>query len=111
VPAALPPAAAPVPAGRVAGRRRAHAGRRTRTPPAVPHRDPVGGTQALRRRPGRHRAVPRSVMTSALIIVDVQNDFCEGGSLPVTGGAAVAAAVSAALSSDSYGWDHVIATK
>ncbi|MGW0045334.1 isochorismatase family protein [Rhodococcus sp. NPDC003348] len=30
----------------------------------------------------------------ALIIVDVQNDFCEGGSLAVTGGAAVAAAVS-----------------
>ena len=29
-------------------------------------------------------------MTSALIIVDVQNDFCEGGSLAVAGGAAVA---------------------
>lgn len=27
---------------------------------------------------------------TALLIVDVQNDFCEGGSLPVTGGAAVA---------------------
>ena len=25
-------------------------------------------------------------MTRALIVVDVQNDFCEGGSLPVTGG-------------------------
>ncbi len=33
----------------------------------------------------------------ALIIVDVQNDFCEGGSLPVTGGAAVARAISAYL--------------
>ena len=31
--------------------------------------------------------------TRALIVVDVQNDFCEGGSLAVTGGAAVAAAV------------------
>ncbi|MGN6243914.1 MAG: isochorismatase family protein [Motilibacteraceae bacterium] len=30
----------------------------------------------------------------ALLVVDVQNDFCEGGSLAVVGGAAVAAAVS-----------------
>jgi nicotinamidase/pyrazinamidase len=30
----------------------------------------------------------------ALIVVDVQNDFCEGGSLAVTGGASVAAGVS-----------------
>jgi nicotinamidase/pyrazinamidase len=30
----------------------------------------------------------------ALLIVDVQNDFCEGGSLAVTGGAGVAAAIS-----------------
>lgn len=29
-------------------------------------------------------------MSRALIVVDVQNDFCEGGSLPVTGGAQVA---------------------
>ena len=29
-------------------------------------------------------------MTKALIVVDVQNDFCEGGSLAVTGGAEVA---------------------
>jgi len=34
----------------------------------------------------------------ALIIVDVQNDFCEGGSLAVTGGAAVAGAISEHLS-------------
>jgi nicotinamidase/pyrazinamidase len=33
-------------------------------------------------------------MTRALVIVDVQNDFCEGGSLAVAGGAAVAAAVT-----------------
>lgn len=32
-------------------------------------------------------------MTRALIVVDVQNDFCEGGSLAVTGGADVAAAI------------------
>ena len=29
-------------------------------------------------------------MKRALIVVDVQNDFCEGGSLPVKGGADVA---------------------
>ena len=50
-------------------------------------------------------------MTRALIIVDVQNDFCEGGSLPVTGGAAVAAGVSLALEKGGDRWDHVVATK
>lgn len=50
-------------------------------------------------------------MSRALIIVDVQNDFCEGGSLPVTGGAAVAAGVSRALAEPARGWDHVVATK
>jgi nicotinamidase/pyrazinamidase len=45
----------------------------------------------------------------ALIIVDVQNDFCEGGSLPVTGGAAVAGAISAALRDGA--WHHVVATR
>jgi nicotinamidase/pyrazinamidase len=44
-----------------------------------------------------------------LIIVDVQNDFCEGGSLPVLGGAGVAAAISGIL--ESGNWDHVVATK
>jgi nicotinamidase/pyrazinamidase len=50
-------------------------------------------------------------MTRALIIVDVQNDFCEGGSLAVTGGASVAAGISAALADDKFRWDHVVATK
>jgi nicotinamidase/pyrazinamidase len=46
----------------------------------------------------------------ALIVVDVQNDFCEGGSLAVTGGAAVAAAISERLrTADDY--DHVVATR
>jgi nicotinamidase/pyrazinamidase len=48
-------------------------------------------------------------MSSALIIVDVQNDFCEGGSLAVGGGAAVAAGISTALATGD--WDHVVATK
>ncbi|WP_219412683.1 isochorismatase family protein [Pseudonocardia nigra] len=45
----------------------------------------------------------------ALIVVDVQNDFCEGGSLAVTGGAGVAAAISDRLRTASY--DHVVATR
>jgi len=48
-------------------------------------------------------------MSRALIVVDVQNDFCEGGSLPVTGGAAVAAAISVALGEGT--WDHIVATR
>ena len=46
----------------------------------------------------------------ALIIVDVQNDFCEGGSLAVAGGAAVAAAISGLLGGE-HGYAHVVATK
>ena len=47
----------------------------------------------------------------ALIIVDVQNDFCEGGSLAVAGGAAVARSISSLLASGDHGYDHVVATK
>ena len=47
----------------------------------------------------------------ALIIVDVQNDFCEGGSLAVAGGAAVAAGITALLTSGEHGYDHVVATQ
>jgi nicotinamidase/pyrazinamidase len=46
----------------------------------------------------------------ALIVVDVQNDFCEGGSLAVTGGAAVARAITELLAGD-HGYHHVVATK
>jgi len=45
----------------------------------------------------------------ALLVVDVQNDFCEGGSLAVTGGAAVAGAISQWLRSTPY--DRVVATR
>jgi nicotinamidase/pyrazinamidase len=48
-------------------------------------------------------------MTRALVVVDVQNDFCEGGTLAVAGGAAVAAAISAYLANSDY--DHVVATR
>lgn len=48
--------------------------------------------------------------TRALIVVDVQNDFCEGGSLAVAGGADVAGRISDLLSGD-HGYDHVLATR
>ncbi|GAA0627729.1 nicotinamidase [Kutzneria viridogrisea] len=48
-------------------------------------------------------------MANALIVVDVQNDFCEGGSLAVTGGSAVAVQVSAHIAAGGY--DHVVATR
>lgn len=48
-------------------------------------------------------------MTRALIVVDVQNDFCEGGSLGVNGGARTAAAVTEHARAGGY--DHVVATR
>ncbi|MGX5716495.1 isochorismatase family protein [Arthrobacter sp. MAHUQ-56] len=50
-------------------------------------------------------------MSRALIIVDVQNDFCEGGSLAVPGGAAVAGAISEYLDAHHGQFDHVVATQ
>ncbi|MGY2004578.1 isochorismatase family protein [Blastococcus sp. SYSU DS1024] len=50
-------------------------------------------------------------MTRALIVVDVQNDFCEGGSLAVAGGAAVAAGITEHLRTASAGYAHVVATR
>jgi len=48
----------------------------------------------------------------ALVIVDVQNDFCEGGSLAVAGGAAVARALTAYLTGpQGERYDHVVATQ
>ncbi|HEY6748417.1 MAG TPA: isochorismatase family protein [Mycobacteriales bacterium] len=48
-------------------------------------------------------------MSTAAIVVDVQNDFTEGGSLAVAGGAGVAAAITAHLG--AAGYDHVVATR
>ncbi|MGH8792081.1 MAG: isochorismatase family protein [Stackebrandtia sp.] len=50
-------------------------------------------------------------MARALIIVDVQNDFCEGGSLGVDGGASVAADISAYADEQADRWDYVVATR
>ena len=46
----------------------------------------------------------------ALLIVDVQNDFCEGGSLEVVGGQSVARAISEYLATPRD-YDHIVATK
>lgn len=50
-------------------------------------------------------------MAQALIIVDVQNDFCEGGTLAVTGGASLAAALSEFLEDSRGEYDAVVATQ
>jgi nicotinamidase/pyrazinamidase len=50
-------------------------------------------------------------MTRALIIVDVQNDFCEGGALAVEGGAQVAAEISEHLENQPERYDFVVATQ
>ena len=56
-------------------------------------------------------------MARALIVVDVQNDFCEGGSLPVAGGARVAADIGELLhrwhsrAEGAPAYDVVVATK
>ncbi len=46
---------------------------------------------------------------TALVVVDVQNDFCEGGSLAVAGGSQVASAVATHAAGGTYA--AVVATK
>lgn len=50
-------------------------------------------------------------MHRALIVIDVQNDFCEGGSLPVAGGAEVAAAITELIATGGEGYAHILATR
>lgn len=50
-------------------------------------------------------------MSRALVIVDVQNDFCEGGSLAVAGGSEVAERISAYLHSNAEDYDTIVATR
>ncbi|MEU6992442.1 isochorismatase family protein [Streptomyces sp. NPDC046465] len=50
-------------------------------------------------------------MRRALIVVDVQNDFCEGGSLAVAGGADVAAGITELIGQAPAGYRHVVATR
>jgi nicotinamidase/pyrazinamidase len=48
-------------------------------------------------------------MPRALLVIDVQNDFCEGGALAVAGGAAVAGKITQFLESSSY--DLIVASR
>ncbi|MFI6469464.1 isochorismatase family protein [Streptomyces sp. NPDC050516] len=51
-------------------------------------------------------------MHRALIVVDVQNDFCEGGSLAVAGGSDVAAAITDLVGQAAgSAYRHVVATR
>jgi nicotinamidase/pyrazinamidase len=50
-------------------------------------------------------------MSRALLIVDVQNDFTEGGALAVAGGDAVASAVSAYLSAHAGDYGVIVASR
>jgi nicotinamidase/pyrazinamidase len=52
-------------------------------------------------------------MTRALLIIDVQNDFCEGGSLAVEGGAAVAASITDLVNDPANAdrWSSTIVTR
>ena len=47
----------------------------------------------------------------ALLIVDVQNDFCEGGSLAVAGGAAVASKITDYLKTNAGEYSLIIASR
>ncbi|PZU48722.1 MAG: nicotinamidase [Microbacterium sp.] len=50
-------------------------------------------------------------MTRALFIVDVQNDFTEGGALAVAGGDAVAEAISAHLAAHAADYALIVASR
>lgn len=50
-------------------------------------------------------------MSSALFIIDVQNDFTEGGVLGVDGGAAVAAGIARLLVRYPHPYEHVFASR
>lgn len=50
-------------------------------------------------------------MARALIVVDVQRDFCEGGALAVSGGTDTADRISRLLTSADHGYDLVVATR
>ena len=50
-------------------------------------------------------------MARALIIVDVQPTFCEGGALPVTGGNAIAEAVAAYVDAHRDEYQLIVTTQ
>jgi len=50
-------------------------------------------------------------VTKALFIVDVQNDFTEGGALAVEGGSAVAAGITELLEKNKGAYDYIFASR
>ncbi len=77
--------------------------------------DSADGTEGRRSQgrrgwPASHRG---SGVSTALIIVDVQKDFCEGGPLAVKGGHAVAASITELVGLDRGAgrYDYVVASK
>lgn len=50
-------------------------------------------------------------MARALLVIDVQNDFCEGGALACEGGSAVAGKISEYLQQHKSDYDFVIASR
>ena len=50
-------------------------------------------------------------MANALLVIDVQNDFCEGGALACQGGAQVAKRISEYLAQNPAKYDYVIASR
>lgn len=50
-------------------------------------------------------------MASALFIIDVQNDFCEGGALACQGGAEVASKITSFVNENPNRYDFVIASR
>ena len=50
-------------------------------------------------------------MARALFIIDVQNDFTEGGALGVDGGAAVASGITDFLAANGESYDHIFASR
>jgi nicotinamidase/pyrazinamidase len=60
--------------------------------------------------PDESTEVTTDAAVSALVVVDVQRDFCEGGSLGVAGGGDVATAIANLLANGAPGYTHVVAT-
>lgn len=50
-------------------------------------------------------------MATALLVIDVQVDFCEGGALACAGGAAVATAITKHIQQNRTSYDFVIASR
>lgn len=50
-------------------------------------------------------------MTKALLVIDVQNDFCEGGALACEGGASAATKITNFLKTNKSNYDYVIASR